>query len=109
DNGAVAPSEDTQAGGQATATDVDGDTLTYTLVNGPVHGSLVFNADGSFSYFPNRNYDGSDSFTFKANDGTVDSNEATVAITVTAVNDAPVADNGSVTLAEDTQAGGQVT
>ena len=47
------------------------------------------NADGTFTYTPAPNYHGPDSFTFKANDGTVDSNTATVAITVSAVNDAP--------------------
>src|SRR5439155_1159999 len=48
------------------------------------------------------NYNGPDSFTYKANDGSLDSNVATVAITVTAVNDPPVAANDSVTTDEDT-------
>ena len=79
------------------------------LVDGPAHGSLVLNADGSFSYTPDANYNGADSFTYKANDGTDDSNVATVSITVTSVNDAPVAANGSLEMAEDVQAGGQVS
>jgi len=48
------------------------------------------NANGTYTYTPQANYQGSDSFTFKANDGTQDSNTETVSITVIAVNDAPV-------------------
>ncbi len=56
---------------------------------GPAHGTLDLAAGGAFTYTPAANYNGTDSFTFTANDGTVDSNTATVTITVTAVNDAP--------------------
>ena len=48
------------------------------LVTGPAHGTLTLNADGSFTYTPAANYNGTDSFTYKANDGTLDSNVATV-------------------------------
>ena len=65
--------------------------LTAVLVSGPAHGTLTLNADGSFTYTPDANYNGTDSFTYKANDGTADSNVATVTLTVTAVNDAPAA------------------
>src|SRR5262249_59664511 len=99
-NGSMTLAEDTSANGQAAATDVDGDPLTYTLVDGPAHGTLVFNADGSFTYSPAANYNGADSFTFKANDGTADSNLGTVSIAITAVNDAPVAGKASETTAE---------
>ena len=54
----------------ANDTDVDGDTLTAVLVTGPAHGTLTLNADGSFTYTPTANYNGTDSFTYKANDGT---------------------------------------
>ena len=77
-------------------TDVDGDALSAVLVSGPAHGSLTLNADGSFTYTPAANYNGPDSFTYKANDGQADSNVATVSINVGAVNDAPVAQNDSV-------------
>ena len=83
-------------------TDADGNTLTAILVNGPAHGTLTLNANGSLSYTPAANYNGPDSFTYKANDGTADSNVATVAITVTAVNDAPLAVNDSYNTNEDT-------
>ena len=71
--------------------DADGDPLSAALVGGPANGTLVLNADGSFTYAPNANFVGTDSFTYTASDGTATSNTATVTITVTAVNDAPVA------------------
>ena len=71
-------------------TDADNDALSAHLVAGPAHGSLTLNLDGSFSYAPAANYNGSDSFTYKANDGTADSGVATVSLTVNAVNDPPV-------------------
>jgi VCBS repeat-containing protein len=71
--------------------DVDGDSLSVLLVSGPAHGTLNLNADGSFTYTPDANYNGSDSFTYKANDGAVDSNVVTVSLTINAVNDAPSA------------------
>ena len=82
--------EDTPKAITLTATDVDGATLTYAIVDAPAHGTLSGTAP-ALTYTPAANYNGPDSFTFKANDGTADSNVATVSITVTAVNDAPVA------------------
>src|SRR5205085_2311562 len=84
----------------ADATDVDGDPLTAVLVSGPAHGSLGLNSDGSFIYTPSANYNGSDSFVYKVNDGSADSNLATVTLTITAVNDPPVASPESYTTAE---------
>ncbi len=89
--------EDTSKAITFAGTDVDGDTLSYTVKTQPSHGTIVNN-----TYTPNANYFGSDSFTFVANDGTVDSAEATVSITVTAVNDAPVATAQTLTTLEDT-------
>ncbi|MGA2670076.1 MAG: Ig-like domain-containing protein, partial [Dehalococcoidia bacterium] len=83
-------------------TDADGDTLTATKLTDPAHGTLTFNSDGSFTYTPTTGYTGSDSFTYKANDGKSDSNTATVTITVTAVNHAPVAVNDAYTTSENT-------
>ncbi len=62
--------------------DADGDGLTAVLVSWPSNGTLNLNADGSFTYTPNAGFTGSDSFTYKANDGSDDSNIATVNITV---------------------------
>jgi hypothetical protein len=62
--------------------DADNDPLTAALVTGPANGTLTLNADGSFTYTPTFNFVGVDSFTYVANDGTVDSNTATVTIAV---------------------------
>ena len=75
----------------ANDTDADGDTLTAILVANPAHGTLVFNSNGSFKYTPATNFNGTDSFTYKANDGQQNSGIATATITVTHVNQAPVA------------------
>ncbi len=68
-----------------------GGAMTAALVADAAAGSLTFNADGSFTYTPNADFNGSDQFTYVANDGGPNSNTATVAITVNPVNDAPVA------------------
>ncbi|MER7821086.1 FG-GAP-like repeat-containing protein [Streptomyces sp. NPDC096097] len=65
-------------------TDPDGNTLTASVVTGPTHGTLTLNPDGSFDYRPASAYVGSDSFTYKATDGTDDTNVATVTIGVSA-------------------------
>ena len=56
----------------ANDTDPDGDPLTAVLVTGPSHGTLTLNANGSFTYTPAANYNGPDSFTYRASDGTAD-------------------------------------
>jgi len=79
--------------GNDTDEDVGG-TLTAVLVGNPSHdGALSFTlrANGSFTCIPLANYNDPDSFTYKANDGTADSDTATVSITVNAVNDEPMA------------------
>ena len=87
-------------------TDPDGDTLTAVLVTGPAHASsFTLNPDGSFTYVHDGNGFAADSFTYKANDGIVDSNVATVTITVTSVNDAPsFVEGADVTVLEDSGA-----
>ncbi len=97
----IATDEDTAKDITLTATDIDNDPLTFTVVTQPTHGTLSGTAP-DLTYTPAMHFSGSDSFTFKANDGTVDSNVATVSITVTAVNEPPVADPQSVTTNEDT-------
>src|SRR6185369_4438468 len=92
--GSNSTNEDTPLTDAVSCSDVDGDTLAYSVTDGPSQGSLNGSFDsstGGFTYTPNSNYNGPDSFKFKVNDGTVDSNEGTFAITVNAVNDAPVA------------------
>jgi VCBS repeat-containing protein len=88
--------------------DVDGDALSATLLDAPSHGALDFAADGSFTYTPLANFNGMDSFTYKVNDGKLDSNVVTVALAVAPMNDAPVAADDAVTTAEDTPVSGNV-
>jgi hypothetical protein len=97
----VTTGEDTPVGMILTASDPDGDPLTYTVVTEPVRGTLSGTAP-YLVYTPTSNLNGSDSFTFKASDGASDSNIATVSITVNPVNDPPVAYSQSVTTGEDT-------
>jgi VCBS repeat-containing protein len=85
-------------------TDSQNSTLTATLVTNPPHGTLVFNSNGSFSYTPAANYFGPDSFSYKVSDGNLESNIATVSITVNSVNDAPSAVNDSATVAKNSGA-----
>lgn len=73
--------------------DPDLDAITASLVGNVSNGSLTLNANGSFTYTPNANFTGTDSFTYRANDGSLNSAPATVTITVAPVNDAPVAVN----------------
>jgi VCBS repeat-containing protein len=95
------------AGGVLTNdTDVDGPSLSAILVNGPAHGSLALNADGSFIYTPTANYNGSDSFTYRANDGSLVSNIAAVNITVVPVNDPVVTGATTVRTEMNTVASG---
>ena len=79
----------------ANDTDIDGDALTALLVTGVSHGALSLNPDGSFTYTPATNYNGSDSFTYRARDGSSTGNVATVTINVTPGYDSPVAFNDS--------------
>jgi len=82
----------------ANDTDQDDDELTAVLVSSVAHGTLSLNGNGSFTYTPSAGFHGEDSFTYRAYDGIAYSNTATVTITVTAVNVAPVALDDSYTV-----------
>jgi VCBS repeat-containing protein len=82
--------------------DADGNPLTALLVTGPAHGTLVLDTDGEFTYTPAPNYNGPDSFTYRVSDGTLTSGAVTVSLSVTSINDAPVAAADSYTATEDT-------
>ena len=97
----VTTDEDTVISITLAGIDADGDNLTYTVVTQPSNGALIGTAP-NITYTPKAEFQGNDSFTFKVNDGVADSNVATVSITVTAVNDPPVATAQTVTTAEDT-------
>src|SRR4029434_321733 len=66
-----------------------GDPLTATKLAGPAHGTLTLNPDGSFTYTPDANYGGADSFTYTVGDGQGGTATGTVNLTVTPVADAP--------------------
>ena len=89
------------AGVLANDSDVEGDPLAAVLVSGPANGTLTLNTEGSFTYTPNANFNGTDSFTYTASDGQATSNTATVTITVNPVNDAPVAADDTASVQED--------
>lgn len=79
--------------------DPESDPMTATVLSGPSNGSLTFNSDGTFTYTPNANFAGSDSFTYEASDGTETSDPATVNISV--MNDAPTASDDSYSTLHD--------
>ena len=81
-------------------TDPDGDVLTYTIVDIPTNGTAVL-LGSKLSYTSNSNTAISDSFTFKVNDGELDSDKATVSIVITPVNDSPVPVSQTLTTIED--------
>jgi len=96
DSFTLSTNEDTAITVALTGNDVDGDPLTFKVVISPNNGTF----DGT-TYTPNANFNGTDSFTYVANDGTEDSSEATVSITIIAINDAPIAKEEEITLNED--------
>jgi Tol biopolymer transport system component len=98
----AATDEDLSVQINLSATDVDNSNLTYVIVSGPANGALGAISGATVIYTPNANFNGSDSITFKASDGTADSNIATVTITVAPVNDPPEAANDSASTNEDT-------
>jgi regulation of enolase protein 1 (concanavalin A-like superfamily) len=83
ENASFASLRDTPVATTLTATDPNSDPLTYSVVTPPAHGTLSGTAP-NLTYTPSAGYLGADSFTFKASDGQVDSNTATVSLTVTA-------------------------
>ena len=98
---ALTTAEDTALTIVLSGSDVEGSALTYSVVASPSHGALSGSLP-NLTYTPAANYNGADSFTFKVNDGSLNSSPATIAITVSAVNDAPLANAQTVTTAQDT-------
>ena len=113
-NATVSTDEDTPIVLNLNGSDVDSNTLSFSIAGNPTNGTLSItgspncvangagaNCTATVTYTPAGNFSGLDSFTFRVNDGGLDSNIATVSITVAAVNDAPVANNGNGGTAED--------
>jgi len=86
----------------ANDSDNDGDTIFAVLQNNVSKGSLSLSNDGSFIYSPDGNFNATDAFTYKASDGSLESNTATVIISINPVNDAPtISGTPATTVNED--------
>jgi len=110
----VSTFEDQPLQGYLVATDVDeDDTLTYALVEADgtlTKGAInIDSATGKFTYTPNLNANGTDTFRFKANDGTEDSEPALMTITIEPQNDAPTVEDSAITVGEDSSVNGALT
>ena len=106
-NTSLTTTEDTPRHFTVPAADVDNTTLTLTATNGTkgtVNCPATWSAGTTCTYTPAANYTGSDSFTYTVKDASNASATGTVAVTITAVNDPPVADDFSVVTNEDTAA-----
>jgi VCBS repeat-containing protein len=102
--------EDVPVSGQVVASDIDGDTLGYTVSGQPTNGTVTINpVTGGFVYTPNTNYNGSDSFVVTISDGNGGVTTSTITIGVNPVNDAPVSNDQNLTTPEDTPVPGQIT
>jgi len=100
----ISLNEDEESKVDLSATDTDDDdTLTLSIVSEPANGTLTSSSSNTWTYQPDENFHGTDSFTYKANDTEDDSNIATVSITVTPVNDKPVAIDDVITLAYNSE------
>ncbi|WP_306224535.1 Ig-like domain-containing protein [Bosea beijingensis] len=100
--------EDGLLSGTLPGSDPDGDALTFTLATPPANGTAMINPDGSYSYTPNPDFNGTDSFTFTISDGTAPLQTYTVSITVTPADDAPIANPTPLVVTEDTPASGAI-
>lgn len=93
--------EDITLSDTLTGSDANGDTLSYTAANMPLHGALTIMSNGSFNYTPTSNYYGSDSFVFRIDDG-IATATGLISLTIDPVADAPVAVADSISPTEDT-------
>ena len=106
-DGSASGNEDTPISGTLVATDVDSPTLTYALGTQAANGTVVVNADGSYTYTPNAELQRHRQLHLHGERRRRPiSNIATVTLTIAAVNDAPVAQDGSASGTEDTPISG---
>ncbi len=85
----------------ANDSDVDGDALTIESHDQPANGTVTLNDDGTFSYTPNADFSGTDTFTYTVSDGNGGMSTATVAVVVAPTNDGPVAKDDEANVDED--------
>ncbi|PSV14375.1 type I secretion protein, partial [Photobacterium leiognathi subsp. mandapamensis] len=116
----VTTDEEVKVGGKLSATDADGDTLTFTQSTDPKDGKVTVDSNGNWTYDPNTNFNGDDSFTVTVSDGKGGTDTITVNITVNPINDAPVivdnsenktplGDSIAVTTDEDVKVSGKLS
>ncbi|MGO4396137.1 Ig-like domain-containing protein [Variovorax sp. M-6] len=105
----VATPQDRPVRGQVHASGADGDTLNFAMTRGPEHGTVTIDpATGHYTYVPAPGYEGPDSFEITVSDGRGGSVTVNVPVTVTPVNDAPVAADQAMATNEDTPLTGRV-
>ncbi|MFA0401586.1 cadherin-like domain-containing protein, partial [Vibrio splendidus] len=89
DSVAVTTDEDTPVSGSLSASDGDNDSLSFSKGSDPSNGSVTVDENGNWTYTPNEDYNGSDSFTVIVSDGQGGTDTLTVNVGVNPVNDAP--------------------
>jgi VCBS repeat-containing protein len=109
--GTLTTKQDTPAGGVLSATDPDGDSLTFSIASQGARGTAVVTnaATGAYTYTPNANATGTDSFTFQAKDPGGLTSTAKITVTITPVNHTPVAQTGTLTTKLNTAATGTLS
>ncbi len=105
-DGSASGNEDTPISGTLVASDVDSPILTYRLGTQALHGTAVVSADGTYTYTPAQDFNGTDSFTFTPTTPRSTPTPPPSRLTVAAVNDAPVAQDGSASGNEDAPVSG---
>ncbi|MGW0162691.1 Ig-like domain-containing protein [Mycobacterium sp. NPDC003323] len=98
---AASGDEDRDISGQLTAAGGEADDMTFTLDSSPAHGSVTIDPSGTWTYTPDPDFHGADSFTYTVDDGRAISDPVTVTVTINPVNDAPTAQAGTDTATED--------
>ena len=94
--------EDSELSETVTGSDADGDSLSFSIGSNAQNGQVSLNSDGSFTYTPSENFNGSDSFQFSVSDGKGSSVAANVSLTINPVNDPPTASDAMFSHDEDT-------
>ena len=89
--GSFSTNEDTSYSGTLACSDIDSGTISRSIVAGPANGNvnITNSTTGAFTFTPNADWNGSTSFTYKCNDGALDSGASTISVTVNAINDPP--------------------